>query len=323
MATKPCNCTTCRGTLVSPENTYSYTNWLQSSGVDNQRHASSSPRDSEDEAEDIERLEVGSESRKRPHLLSLDKHKDGSEEGPSDIGQLQQEQDEMTPITGIEHARSGHESDSHGKELSGPADFDDPIFDEPLFDNFEEDEDETAAAATCAHAQIILDTYNGTQDVPFTGTEEEEESLPEAHIESLRITQEYICLIQNASLDEDKLDSETLDCLRNPIEGPLDTIDPDERLSLELFTATNSSEATYNQCHSAILQRYSDSGILTFYKVKQLVANISGIVPVMDDMCINSCHAFTGPFSDLDACTICKEPRYDPVQLAKHGKKVP
>ncbi|KNZ72397.1 hypothetical protein J132_03489, partial [Termitomyces sp. J132] len=101
--------------------------------------------------------------------------------------------------------------------------------------------------------------------------------------------------------DEDKLDSETLDHLQNPIEGTLDIIDSDERLSLELFTATNSSEATYNQCHSAIL----DSGILTFYKVKQLVANISGIVPVMDDMCINSCHAFTGPFADLGACTIC------------------
>ncbi|KAF8871371.1 hypothetical protein BD779DRAFT_1613954 [Infundibulicybe gibba] len=40
-------------------------------------------------------------------------------------------------------------------------------------------------------------------------------------------------------------------------------------------------------------------------------------------MCINSCHAFTGPFAQLDACSICHEPRYDPVQLAKSRKKVP
>ncbi|KNZ78902.1 hypothetical protein J132_09148 [Termitomyces sp. J132] len=78
--------------------------------------------------------------------------------------------------------------------------------------------------------------------MPFVGTQDEDEPLPEAHIESLHITQEYICLIQNATLDEDKLDSETLDCLWNPVEGTLVIIDPDERLSLELFTATNSRQ---------------------------------------------------------------------------------
>ncbi|KIJ91550.1 hypothetical protein K443DRAFT_34680, partial [Laccaria amethystina LaAM-08-1] len=52
--------------------------------------------------------------------------------------------------------------------------------------------------------------------------------------------------------------------------------------------------------------------------VKKLVADISSVVSVRDDMCINSCHAFTGPFAQLDACS-----RYDPVQFALTGKKIP
>jgi hypothetical protein len=32
-------------------------------------------------------------------------------------------------------------------------------------------------------------------------------------------------------------------------------------------------------------------------------------------MCINSCHAFTGPFADAEHCTTCAEPRYDSLRL--------
>ncbi|KAG6893254.1 hypothetical protein C0992_010724, partial [Termitomyces sp. T32_za158] len=181
--------------------------------------------------------------------------------------------------------------------------------------------DETEVSTARAQAQAILNAYTDSQEVP--SLEEEDEPLPEAYIESLRISQDYIRLIQNATLDKDKLDKDTLYHLRNPIEGPVNIQDPDDRLSLEIFTATNASEATYNQCCNAILHRYSDSKLLSFYKVKRLIAAASGVVPIMDDMCINSCHAFTGPFSELDACTICFEPCFDPEQLAKHGKKVP
>ena len=43
----------------------------------------------------------------------------------------------------------------------------------------------------------------------------------------------------------------------------------------------------------------------------------------MDDMCINSCHAFIGPFAELEACSICSEPCYDPIQRGHTRKKVP
>ncbi|KNZ74728.1 hypothetical protein J132_06363 [Termitomyces sp. J132] len=46
--------------------------------------------------------------------------------------------------------------------------------------------------------------------------------------------------------------------------------------------------------------------MLTFHNVKKLVASISGIVSIADDMCIDSCHAFTGPFAELEMCEILK-----------------
>ncbi|KAG5353080.1 hypothetical protein C0989_010703 [Termitomyces sp. Mn162] len=112
-------------------------------------------RDSEDEAEYIQSHQVGSGSRK------------WAEQGihqPSDAGQVQQDQDEMTYIVGKEPIISGPESDSHVKELSDSGDFD-----EPMVDDIEEDNQ--TAAATCAHAQTILDACNGTQDASHADTE--------------------------------------------------------------------------------------------------------------------------------------------------------
>ena len=54
--------------------------------------------------------------------------------------------------------------------------------------------------------------------------------------------------------------------------------------------------------------------------MKKLVAEISGVVSVLDDMCINSCTAFVGPFADAAECPVCQEPRY---KVQKSGKKVP
>ena len=88
--------------------------------------------------------------------------------------------------------------------------------------------------------------------------------------------------------------------------------DPNIHLSLNLFLAvTNASEETCHASRSAISYHYPNSGIPSYYAVKKLVAKITGVVAVYDDMCINSCHAFTGPFTQLESCSICGEARYD------------
>jgi len=47
--------------------------------------------------------------------------------------------------------------------------------------------------------------------------------------------------------------------------------------------------------------------ILVLLMVKKLVAETTGVVALYDDMCVNSCHAFTGPFAQLQSCRICGE----------------
>jgi len=145
-----------------------------------------------------------------------------------------------------------------------------------------------------------------------------------SRIESVKVALDFINEIRSATLDNAGLDADVLDRLCNPPEEQRDISDPDVRLSLDLFLAvTNASEEIYNSCRSAILRRYPSTNILSYYSVKKLVSEITGVIAVYDDMCINSCHAFTGPFSQCDSCTICGEARYDMVQLASTDKKVP
>ena len=161
--------------------------------------------------------------------------------------------------------------------------------------------------------QTAVATINEQEAEVFTRTEE---NIPEAesHIENVRLSQQFIKEISGATLDDGKLDKDVVSRLRNPIQQPEDISDPDERLSLDMFIATrNASEATYNGVRTAIKRRFPDADILSYHLVKKQVAEISGVVSIEDDMCINSCHGFTGPFADRTTCLVCGEPRYDTI----------
>ena len=148
------------------------------------------------------------------------------------------------------------------------------------------------------------------QSLTSGGRSEEEDDSPTtvSCIENIKITQEFIKEIRVATLENGNLDDDVIHQLRNPPEEPTNISDSDVRLSLDLFLAvTNASEETYHASHDAILRRYPDSGVLSYHAVKKLVAEITGVVAVYDDMCINSCHAFTGPFAQLQSCSICGE----------------
>jgi hypothetical protein len=150
--------------------------------------------------------------------------------------------------------------------------------------------------------------------------------LPAAtsRIENIKVAQAFIKEIHAATLDNGNLESAIINQLRNPLKEPTDISNPDIQFSLKLYMAiTNVSDETYTTCRNAILGRYPDSGVLSHHSIKKLVAEITGVVTVYDDMCINSCHAFTGPFSQLESCTVCGESRYNAAQLALTGKKVP
>ena len=49
---------------------------------------------------------------------------------------------------------------------------------------------------------------------------------------------------------------------------------------------------------------------------------MSGVMSLIHDMCINGCLAFMGPFAGLEACLTCSEPRYEQVTLANSGGRI-
>jgi hypothetical protein len=175
------------------------------------------------------------------------------------------------------------------------------------------------------HANLIAQLDASVPCQPFSGDEDGSSNLQTeehiSHIENVSFTQQLIHELNKATLDNDKLDQEVIDRLRNPITEPVDISDPDTRLSLDLFMAcSNVSEATYADVREAVLRRAPNFNILSHYRAKKLVAEISGVVSVPDDMCINSCTAFVGPLALAKQCPECREPRY---KVQKSGKEVP
>ncbi|KIK55415.1 hypothetical protein GYMLUDRAFT_248666 [Collybiopsis luxurians FD-317 M1] len=86
------------------------------------------------------------------------------------------------------------------------------------------------------------------------GQADEVEWVPELSIEDIRIADDFIHLLCNASLDTSGLDTDTLFHLRNPLEGPVEEPDSQTRLSLDMYLSiTHASKAMYTNICEAIL----------------------------------------------------------------------
>ncbi|KAI0349238.1 hypothetical protein OH77DRAFT_1415387 [Trametes cingulata] len=141
-------------------------------------------------------------------------------------------------------------------------------------------------------------------------------------LEDMKTALESIRLLQNASLDDSGLDPEVIERVRNPREQPFKIADENALLSIKIFLAVaNASEETYNAIREAIMGRFPDVGILTLYKVKKMIEELTGVVGQKEDMCINSCIGYTGPYAALERCPKCGQDRYCPVKL-RAGSKV-
>jgi hypothetical protein len=161
-------------------------------------------------------------------------------------------------------------------------------------------------------------------EVPSTAININLDELSElAKLAEIKTTMKFIQALETASLDDDTgLDPEAIKRLRDAPQHPIDITDPDLRLSLDLFISVeNSSQETYMSARRAIMRRHPEDEILTYDQVKHRVAQLSGVFPLVFDMCINSCMAYTGPFSKLDACSMCGESRYDAAKKAASGGK--
>ncbi|KIM36421.1 hypothetical protein M413DRAFT_20524 [Hebeloma cylindrosporum] len=142
----------------------------------------------------------------------------------------------------------------------------------------------------------------------------------------IKIAREYIGALKNATLDSDLsrrwLGKETIKQIRNPPTSPLMIDNPTTRLSLDLYLAVgNASQETYNSTCAAIRRRFPDEKLLSYFLVKKLVEDLTGITLILEDMCINSCTGYTGPYSDHTHCPICGESRYE-ATLNRQGKQI-
>lgn len=132
---------------------------------------------------------------------------------------------------------------------------------------------------------------------------------------------EYIRVIRGATLDNTGLDPEMAERLRRPSHTP-PTVNTLERAGLRMFLARgNGSEGNYHDHRAAIIELHEeDKDIPTYEQIKCRIAQLTGIGSVRTDMCVQSCVAFTGPFVALDACPMCKEPRFDTLGLAANKR---
>jgi hypothetical protein len=125
------------------------------------------------------------------------------------------------------------------------------------------------------------------------------DSIP--HIAEVKTSLNFIRKLQNARLDSniEPLDSDLLKCIRNPPAGSVD-FTPDEHFSIEIFLSiNNSSEETYNDVRQTIMRRFLGTEILSFYRVKTLLNKSTGVTPIVHEMCINSCIAYTGTLKSI------------------------
>jgi hypothetical protein len=138
------------------------------------------------------------------------------------------------------------------------------------------------------------------------------------------IANKFIAGLQNAYLNNpEELDRDIIQRLQNPPEYTPE-LDRDERLSIDLFlSVSNASEETYNSARAAIMRRHPEDEILSHFRVKKLVEEISGVSSIVRDMCVNSCIAYTGPYTNLECCPHDGEPRYDQKRFERTGAKVP
>lgn len=191
------------------------------------------------------------------------------------------------------------------------------------FDSAHEEESASDPDPGC----LDLDDPSGRDSNAGTQLDSEDPSLAifpnlesvfeNACLEDLLTAIEFIRSLQSASHDDThcKMDQNTIQRLRNPPTTPFDISSlPDLRLGLDLFLANlNSSIESFNANRDAILRRHPMDHIPSYEQMKRHISDITGVDSVVHPMCRNSCIAFTGPFTNLDHCPKCNEPKLCPI----------
>lgn len=140
-----------------------------------------------------------------------------------------------------------------------------------------------------------------------------ENPATEPKLEDLAFAQQFVDGVRNATLAADGLPADVLARLLDPPREP-PQLDANSLYSLKLFMSTSTAaEHIYTDVCADAMEEDPKKELLSHYKAKKLLEEISGVCAVTHDMCIASCHAFTGPYQNMDRCHTCGEPRYETV----------
>jgi hypothetical protein len=55
------------------------------------------------------------------------------------------------------------------------------------------------------------------------------------------------------------------------------------------------------------MERHPEDYVYSYYRAKQVMSELSGVVPIVHDVCINMCLAFTGPYDDHALLSIAEK----------------
>jgi hypothetical protein len=157
---------------------------------------------------------------------------------------------------------------------------------------------------------------------------EEEDEGPQAELEldpnrrapkpdrqALVWTAEFIEQVKAARIEDLPISEEDRRRLTNPAQTEA-VIDKEVEYALGLLIdLRNSPDEAYEKVRLRTTARYHPDHIEktiipSKYLAWQKVAELTGVTAVMDDMCRESCTAFTGPFAKLDKCPYCFQTRY-------------
>ena len=125
--------------------------------------------------------------------------------------------------------------------------------------------------------------------------------------------QKFLDILHTVSLEDTGMDPQDILALRDPDSG-FDLLDPSPLLcSMRHFINNSGSSHDHYDGICKIEELYNPNDpLLSFDQVKCCVRWLSGVVPIEHNMCINSCIAYTGPYSHLDSCPQCATPRHFP-----------
>ena len=142
----------------------------------------------------------------------------------------------------------------------------------------------------------------------------------------MRTAIEFIRMVETATLTA-QFNREDLADLLEPQDNPSTPLDdPNLRLSLLNFVKLmGSSQDAYEGIRQNIEQCFPDADLLSYYRVERRTRDLTGLVFWEHHMCVNSCVGFTGPYSHLESCPRCGEPRYKQKDLEESDglRKVP